>query len=75
MEEFKKLFFTYFKSEPRAEQMFGKILPFITNKENEENEISIQKLAKLIDSFSFYPIKVNMIKNKNNSDKFTSIYA
>ena len=75
MEEFKRLFFTYFKSEPKAEQMFGKILPFITNKESEDCEISIQKLAKLIDSFSFYPVKVNMIKSKNNSDKFTSIYA
>ena len=57
--------------------MFSRILPFIlaTDTGKDQSEVSVQRLTKLIDSFCFYPVKVNLIKNKNSSEAFTSIYA
>lgn len=35
--------------------------------------ISIQKLAKFIDVFNYYPIHVNSLKSKNASDELTFV--
>jgi len=37
--------------------------------------VSIQKLAKFIDVFNYYPIQVNALKKKNDSDELTYIMS
>ena len=41
-EEFKKLFFTYFRGEPKADQLYGTLLPFIAvNEAQPASDVSI----------------------------------
>lgn len=77
IEEFRRLFFTYFKSENKAGIIYEKMLPFITawnfrdavyddvtqiaeeDRAEAEKMVSAQKLTIFIDSFNFYPVKVD----------------
>lgn len=74
IEEFRKMFFTYFKGEYKAGLLYDKVLPFITvwvidgnvvedpaNKDSGQAEkvVSVQKLSIFIDSFNFFPVKVD----------------
>ena len=75
IEEFRKMFFTYFKGEYKAGLLYEKVLPFITvweidgevvedlgnNKDSRQAEkvVSVQKLSIFIDSFNFFPVKVD----------------
>ena len=72
IEEFRKMFFTYFKGEFKAGLLYEKVLPFITVWEEDgevfddpshctdaEQRVSVQKLTVFIDSFNFYPVKVD----------------
>ena len=74
IEEFRKMFFTYFKGEYKAGLLYDKVLPFITvweidgdvvedlaNKDSSQAEkvVSVQKLSIFIDSFNFFPVKVD----------------
>lgn len=74
IEEFRKMFFTYFKGEYKAGILYDKVLPFITvweidgdvvedlaNKDSSQAEkvVSVQKLSIFIDSFNFFPVKVD----------------
>lgn len=60
------------------------IIVYYANKEVFENKpdlpeeevqirISIPKLAKFIDAFTYYPLKVNTIHSKNHSSELTYI--
>lgn len=70
IEEFRKMFFTYFKGEFKAALLYEKLLPFITvwqedgqvydtARDGAEKFVSVQKLTEFIDSFNFYPVKVD----------------
>ena len=75
IEEFRKMFFTYFKGEYKAGLLYEKVLPFITVWEingevvedlanikdsgQAEKVVSVQKLSIFIDSFNFFPVKVD----------------
>ena len=75
-EEFKKIFFTYFRGEAKAEQLYNSVLPFVTFDETKpDSDVSIQKLSKLIDSFCFYPVKVGTIHYKNNSSRLEKVIS
>ena len=91
IEEFRKLFFTYFKGESKANLLYEKLLPFVTvlnigdNVYDRASEIpkddliiaeamvSIRKFSQFIDSFNFYPVKVDQIHYKNSSNEMTYI--
>ena len=86
LEEFRKLFFTYFKGEAKASAIYDKLLTCIVqyrqgknvfDEPPEEGEyearVSIQKLTKFIDAFNFYPLRVNKIHAKNDSQALTGI--
>lgn len=75
IDEFRRMFFTFFKGEAKAGLIFDQLLPFITVYEDDgvvydelsevkdesraEKRISVQKLTVFIDSFNFYPVKVD----------------
>ena len=75
IDEFRKMFFTYFKGEFKAGLLYEKVLPFITvwdingdvvddladskDTSSAVKMVSIQKLTIFIDSFNFYPVKVD----------------
>lgn len=87
MDEFRKIFFTYFKGEAKANLVYEKLLPFITvidsdaesmsyasiDAEHAGYMVSIQKLTKFIDSFNFSPINVAHINYKNDSNEMTYV--
>lgn len=67
--EFKQIFYMYFKGEDKASLIYDKLLPqikcYLANDEvhdiepqdgNYETMVSIQKLARFIDVFNYYPI-------------------
>ena len=67
--EFKQIFYMYFKGEDKASLIYDKFLPqikcYLANDEvhdiepqdgNYETMVSIQKLARFIDVFNYYPI-------------------
>lgn len=86
---FKRMFFTYFKGEKFAYQVFEMLEPCISiyfdsasdefiNQEdaraNEDNRfVHIQLLTKFIDLFNYYPVQVNKLRYKNDSNEFTYI--
>lgn len=77
-EVFKKMFFTFFKGEKSAYQIFEMLQPIVTEYYDEQNDkildpddpkanennkvVQIQKLTQFIDMFNFYPIKVNKLR-------------
>ena len=86
IDEFKKLFFTYFKGEVKASVIYEDLLPCITMYEQDKKaydtvpptgdyqvKVSIQKLTKFIDAFNFHPVRVNRIHSKNSSTELTYI--
>lgn len=89
IEEFRKMFFTFFKGEYKASLLYDKLLPFITvweeagevyeqldqvqDESRAEKRVSAQKLTIFIDSFNFYPVKVDKIHFKNSSNEMTRI--
>lgn len=82
IDDFRKIFFTYFKGEAKANLVYEKLLPFITVIDEDAESIdaehggymvSIQKLTKFIDSFNFSPINVAHINYKNDSNEMTYV--
>lgn len=92
VDEFRKMFFTYFKGEFKAKLLYEKLLPHIivwnigdmvfnspsemTNSEQlieAEKMVSVRRLTQFIDSFNFYPVKVNKIHFKNSSSDMTYV--
>ena len=92
VDEFRKLFFMYFKGESKANLIYEKLLPHIIvwnvgdkvfNSPTEmdssdqliegEKMVSIRKLSEFIDSFNFFPVKVNKIHFKNVSKDMTYV--
>ena len=92
IDEFRKLFFTYFKGEQKATNLYDRLLPFLTvwnigdhvfNDPSEitstnqlieaEKMVSVRKFSQFIDSFNFYPVKVDQIHFKNDSNEMTYI--
>lgn len=92
VEEFRKMFFMYFKGEYKAQMLYEKLSPHICvwnigdkvfNSQSEmtnsdqlieaEKMVSIRKLTEFIDSFNFYPVKVNKIHYKNVSKDMTYV--
>lgn len=90
VEEFRKMFYTYFKGEAKAGLVYEKLLPcilvYIANDElfytkpqeyvkDLEERVSIVKLTQFIDGFNFYPLRINSIKGKNDSTEVTYIMS
>jgi len=91
VDEFRKMFFTFFKGEYKAMMIYEKVLPFVTvwnvgenvydaesqipESETPEAErmVSVQKLTIFIDSFNFFPVKVDKIHFKNTSQEMTHV--
>lgn len=92
IDEFRKMFFTYFKGEYKASLLYEKLLPHIIvwnigdhvfNSTSEmtsadqlieaEKMVSVRRLSQFIDSFNFYPVKVNKIHFKNSSNDMTYV--
>lgn len=84
------MYFTYFKGEKAAYQVYDMLLPVMTKHilENEEivesdhplatesnKVVLIYLLTKFIDMFNFYPVKVNKLRYKNDSNEFTYIMS
>jgi hypothetical protein len=70
---FRKMFFTFFKGEQYAYQVFEMLLPIITEWYDEATDtlagegqgtqmVVIQKLTRFIDLFNYYPIKVHKVR-------------
>lgn len=85
--EFKVLFFKYFKDGQNLAKIYERLVSYITSylcpngdvhdskPEDEDCEpmVSIQKLSKFIDVYNYYPIYVNSLRKKNDSDELTFI--
>lgn len=83
------MFFTFFKGEKSAYQIFEMLQPIVTEYYDEQNDrildpddpkanennkvVQIQKLTQFIDMFNFYPIKVNKLRSKNESNALTYV--
>ena len=85
---FKQLFFTYFKGEPSANQVYEMLLPQVTSyldessktlheKQNSQGTLTrvviIVKLTQFIYLFNYYPIRVHKVRYKNDSNELTYV--
>ena len=86
---FKKMFFTFFKGERYAYQIYEMLQPAVSvhwderkdcqidsnsDQANESNKfIQIQLLTKFIDLFNFYPVQVGKLRQKNDSNEVTFV--
>ena len=84
VEEFRKMFFTFFKRENKASSIYEKLLPQIIIIDDDEEGgtadaitpmVSIKKLSMFIDGFNFSPVKVGNIHFKNVSTEMTYIMS
>lgn len=88
VEIFKQLFFTYFKGEPSANQVYEMLLPLVTTyfdegtktlseKQNAAESLTrvvlIVKLTQFIDLFNYYPVRVHKVRYKNDSNELTYV--
>lgn len=90
-EVFRRMFFTFFKGEPKSYQVYEMLLPIVTvyfddstdqiveethEKATEANKcVRIQLLTQFIDLFNYYPVKVNKLRYKNDSNDVTYIMS
>ena len=88
-ETFKKKYYTFFKGERYAYQVYEMLAPIVTehydtvkNEIIEEGDprcseqtkyVLVNKLTQFIDMFNFYPIKVGSLRNKNDSNELTFV--
>ena len=88
-ETFKKMYYTFFKGERYAYQVYEMLAPIVTehydtvkNEIIEEGDprcseqtkyVLVNKLTQFIDMFNFYPIKVGSLRNKNDSNELTFV--
>jgi hypothetical protein len=88
---FKKLFFTYFTNDKRANVIYEMLRPAVSiywdaanNKQIDASDpraseadqfIKIQLLTRFIDTFNFYPVRVNKFKTKNDSNEVTYVMS
>ena len=86
---FRKMFFTFFKGERYAYQVYEMLTRIVTEhydysreemlrpespRATEDNKVVvIQKLTQFIDMFNFYPIKVHKVRYKNDSNELTYV--
>ena len=91
IEVFKRMFFTFFKGERTAYQVYEMLLPVISEhfdetnnckiertdpKASEQNKVvKIQLLTQFIDLFNYYPVKVNKLRSKNDSNEITYVMS
>ncbi len=89
MEVFKRMFFTFFKGERSAYQIYEMLVPAISEHYDEVNNVKIQDtdprasdlnkfvmiqlLTQFIDLFNYYPVKVNKLRSKNDSNELTYV--
>lgn len=89
VEIFRKMFFTFFKGEKFAFLIFDMLLPLIIVFYDEVNDIVVEEcepndarfkptvrielLTKFIDFFNYYPVKMNKIKYKNDSNFMSQV--
>lgn len=88
---FEKMFFTYFKGQRFAHQIYDTLLPLIKVCYDEENDViredgdpnragmkfivKIQLLTQFIDLLNYYPVKVNKLRYKNDSHEVTYVMS
>ena len=85
---FKNLFFTYFKGEKYAYQVYEMLWPCIREFHNFERDSTtdvtdpqgvevarISTLTQFIDLFNYYPVPVNKLRYKNDSDGLTYVMS
>ena len=86
-EVFKRMFFTFFKGQHSAYQVYEMLAPIVSEhyvdghpvpehdpRANDSNKVVvIQKLTMFIDMFNFYPLKVHKVRYKNDSDGLTYV--
>lgn len=88
---FKKMFFTFFKGERSAYQVYEMLQPAVSvhwddqtdsqidNRDPRATEsnkfVRIQLLTRFIDLFNFYPIKVGKLRQKNCSNEVTFVMS
>lgn len=91
IEIFKRMFFTFFKGEKTAYQVYDMLLPVISEHYDEEKNckiepgdlkatdqnkvVKIQLLTQFIDLFNYYPVKVNKLRQKNDSNEMTYVMS
>lgn len=89
IQTFKNLWFMYFKAEEYAEDIYKRILPHVSVVEHEGQIIDINdwhtdpplskckvsavKFMQFIDMFNYYPVQVNKLRYKNDSDLITRV--
>lgn len=71
---------SYFKGEDRAKEIKNMLLPVITSTKtddsgNQQSHVRITKFTSFIDMFNFFPITVNKIHRKNDSNELTYIMS
>ena len=90
-EVFRKMFFTFFKGERYAHQIYDMLHPLVTVCYDEVNDkvvsdgdhdkpgtkfrVRLQLLTQFIDLFNYYPVKVNKLRYKNDSNELTYIMS
>lgn len=88
---FRTMFFTYFKGEPNAYQIYNMLLPIVSvyydekskqflavndpNATEDKKACRIQLLTEFIDLFNYYPVQVNKLRYKNDSNELTYIMS
>lgn len=78
IEQFDSLFMSYFKGEEHAKEIKNLLLPAITttttDSEGKQNQcVKINKFTSFIDMFNFYPVPVNKIHYKNDSNELNFV--
>jgi len=74
IDQFDSLFMSYFKGEEHAKEIKNLLLPAITiTKTDSEDKlqpyVKISKFTSFIDMFNFFPVPVNKIHYKNDSNE------
>jgi hypothetical protein len=86
---FRKMFFTYFKNEKYGHNIYEMLWPVIKEhwdhdsdqaipendpRANKQNEVvRIERLTSFIDLFNYYPVKLNKLRYKNDSNELTYV--
>jgi hypothetical protein len=90
LDTFKGMWFTYFKGETEAANIYEKILPFICVVEDKNGNlisveslktdpliekciVSAERFMKFIDMFNYFPVQVNKLRHKNDSNHLTMV--
>ena len=76
LDDFRKLFFTYFKGNDHESKVFSELVPSLTIvKEDGSIWVQILKFTSFIDMYNYYPLKMQSIKDKNDSNELSYIMS